>query len=205
MFTGIVRGLALVISAKISNHILRIELELPPYLRDNIELGASIAVNGVCLTVVKNEKGLISFDVIPETLQRTNLSFLQKNSIVNVERAARFGDEIGGHQLSGHVFGMAVLDKVDLFPDHRLMTLSCPQEWIKYLFPKGYVALNGVSLTLVDVRKEGFFTVHLIPETIRMTTWGNLSAGDRVNVEFDTQIQAIVDTTERYLEARGIR
>lgn len=114
-----------------------------------------------------------------------------------MERAAKFGDEIGGHLLSGHIFGMAQIDKIDLSSNNCAIFFKCAPEWTQYLFPKGYVALNGVSLTLVDVDPKGLFSVHLIPETLKRTTFGSSRSGDWVNLEFDSQTQAIVDTLHR--------
>ena len=135
--------------------------------------------------------------MIGETLQRTTLKQLGKGDFVNIERAARFGDEIGGHLLSGHIMGTAHIESIERTAHNCVMWLRCSLEWGKYLFSKGYIALNGASLTLVDVEKAtGLFSVHLIPETLRQTTLGAKKAGDLVNIEIDAQTQAIVETIE---------
>ena len=151
-------------------------------------------------TVVKIENHYVWFDVIPETIQRTNLKFIEEGDLVNVERSARFGDEIGGHILSGHIMVIAEIDQKSAYESNQGVTFKIDPQWIKYFFSKGYIALDGVSLTLVDVDPKGKFSVHLIPETLRMTTFGFKKEGDRVNVELDTQTQIIVDTLERILK-----
>lgn len=170
-----------------------------------IQRGASVAVDGVCLTVVDFDEKNIWFDVIAETLNRTTLKILKNGQLVNLERSACFGDEIGGHILSGHIYGTAKIESIKANGLNCEMTLSCPEKWIKYFFQKGFIALNGTSLTLVDVDcAKGLFSVHLIPETLRRTTFRNKQEGDLVNVEIDSQTQIIVDTLERINRARNI-
>lgn len=199
MFTGIVKGLCKIKEVKASPGMIRYAVSLPAELMHGLETGASVSIDGVCQTVTTLEGPLAWFDAIDETLKRTTIKNLQVGQLVNVERAARFGDEIGGHMLSGHVFGTVTVDSIDKSENNHIVKLRCAPEWIKYLFPKGYAALDGVSLTLVDVDPAGTFTVHLIPETLRLTTFGHKKAGDLVNIEFDSQTQAIVDTVERYM------
>jgi riboflavin synthase len=138
--------------------------------------------------------------VIAETLERTTLKNLAPGQIVNIERSAKIGDEIGGHILSGHIFATAEITQITpLGEEQKILTFKAPKILGKYLFPKGYIALNGVSLTLVETDIEGGFTVHLIPETLRATTFGQSHVGDLVNVEIDSQTQAIVHTVENFL------
>ncbi len=180
---------------------LRYSVELPGELLAGLEKGASVSIDGVCQTVVAIEEREVFFDAIGETLSRTTLDALAPGREVNIERAAKLGDEIGGHLLSGHIFGTAVLQKVE----GNIYTFSHPHEWTRYLFPKGYVVIDGTSLTLVAVQK-GTFTVHLIPETLQRTTLGNKAVGERVNLEFDALIQAAVETVERILyEQKNLR
>ncbi|MFA6916060.1 MAG: riboflavin synthase subunit alpha [Parachlamydiales bacterium] len=197
MFTGIVRALCPIHDIKDMVNNKQIAISLPLSLSQGLKLGASIAVDGVCLTVVTIEETTVTFDVIPETLKRTTLGKLQPHILVNIERSATIGDEIGGHLLSGHVWGIVTIKEKRDFPDYSILTCACPAEWTKYLLPKGYVALDGVSLTLVDVVRNGMFTVHLIPETLQRTTLGKKKAGDSINLELDSQTQTIVDTIER--------
>lgn len=198
MFTGIVRAVAPIAASESKDHLLRYAVDFPTPFLKGLENGASVSIDGVCQTVVKIEKNWVWFEAIDETLLRTTLGKLKPGTLVNLERSARLGDEIGGHLLSGHVFGMVTL--IDI--EKNIYTLKCPPEWTKYLFPKGYVALDGMSLTLVLVnRKEGLFTVHLIPETLKQTTLGKKRVGDQINLEFDAMTQAVVDTTERILKS----
>lgn len=197
MFTGIVQGMAHVEKVESSPGIKRVSILLPPPLNKDLAIGASISIDGVCLTVVNIDGDIVSFDVIQETLDKTTLHDIKAGRMVNIERAAKFGDEIGGHLLSGHVY-----DKAEIIHLHRpahnvIMTFQGKAEWIKYLFPKGYIAIDGVSLTLVDVNPDHTFSVHLIPETLRVTTLGRKETGEHVNIEIDAQIQAIVNTIER--------
>lgn len=152
-----------------------------------------MSVDGVCLTVVSLEDGRATFDVIPETLMKTTLQYLQEGQLVGCERSLKFGDEVGGHLVSGHVWGVVTIYQIE----NNEFTFSCPQDWIQYIFPKGYVALDGASLTVVDVSLDGYFSVHLIPETLRMTSLGKKQEGDPVNLEIDSQSQVIVDTLAR--------
>ena len=196
MFTGIVKAIAKVTHVKKLVGLMQISLFLVDDLIKNLEIGASVSINGVCLTVVKIENNLIFFDLIDETLKMTNLKHLKPNKKVNVERAACFGDEIGGHILSGHVFGTCHISEIVRTENNCAIHLKCEDpNLIKYLFKKGYIALDGVSLTLVSVDKEtGIFSVHLIPETLRATTFLDKQVGDEINVEIDYHTQVIVDT-----------
>jgi len=197
MFTGIVRGLLPVKSIERKPYMIRLGFHFPPELLQGLQQGASVAIDGVCLTAAQISGSMIWFDVIQETLERTTLGTLLPGQPVNVERSAKFGDEIGGHILSGHIFGTARIDKIDAFENNKIVKFKADPAWMKYFFPKGYIALDGVSLTLVDVDPTGYFTAHLIPETLKLTVFGIKKPGDQVNVEIDSHMQAIVDTIER--------
>ena len=197
MFTGIVRGIGKITKIQTLPGLNHYSIGIDNHLLSNLEIGASIAIDGVCLTVVGFNAQEVSFDAINETLNRTTLKTLKEGDLVNIERAAKFGDEIGGHLLSGHIFGTASIQAIDRTQNNCIISLKCPKEWIKYLFPKGYVALNGASLTLVDVDKaQGTFSVHLIPETLEKTTFGIKKVNNEINMELDSQTQAVVDTIE---------
>ena len=195
MFTGIVKGLLKVHAVHHSPGMVHLEISFPPQFLENLAIGASVAINGVCLTVVSIQGTIVRFDMIQETLDRTNLADLSPGDLVNVERSARFGDEIGGHLLSGHILGQAAIERIENPANNHIVTFKAPPAAIDYLFPKGYIALDGVSLTLVTVdRANETFSVHLIPETLRQTTFGFKKEGSKINVEVDTQTQTIVDT-----------
>lgn len=180
---------------------MRLALELDD-LTDGLQLGASVAVNGVCLTVTSVEGAIARFDVIQETLDRSNLGSLEPGSRVNVERSFRVGDEIGGHLVSGHVTGTAIVERIDQADNLRTVHLKAPAELGKYLFLKGFVALDGASLTISHCDSAAGIGVSLIPETIARTTLGFVAVGDAVNIEIDAQTQAVVETTERVMAER---
>lgn len=202
MFTGIVQGLGTVLSCEDSGGIRRLEVVLPEGRGRGLMIGASVAINGVCLTAVAISEDTAYFDVIDETLRLTNLGQVTPGARVNVERAARFGDEIGGHVLSGHIQGLAKVVAVEPQDANLTVVFDTPPPLHKYLLAKGYVALNGASLTLGETIENGRCRVHLIPETRRLTTFGSVGIGDLMNLEVDPQTQAIVDTVERVLAAQ---
>ncbi|SEF70569.1 riboflavin synthase subunit alpha [Marinobacterium lutimaris] len=201
MFTGIVQGKAQVIDLQRKDDFMRLTLSLPIEHCERLQTGASIAVNGTCLTVTSFEGAKISFDLIAATLDTTNLGRLALGDEVNFERAARVGDEIGGHTMSGHVFATLEVLSIEQSEDNCVIWFERPTKLAPYLLAKGFVGLNGCSLTLARVETDRF-CVYLIPETLRMTTFGSVTEGARVNVEIDPQTQAIVDTVERYLAER---
>ena len=204
MFTGIVQELCKVRSVADEPGLRRLTIELGELARD-LSLGASLAVNGTCLTVTGTTAGSASFDVIRETLEQTNLGGLEPGDLVNVERSFRVGDEIGGHILSGHVSGTATVVGVEQGSNERNVYFSVPAPLMKYLSMKGFVALEGASLTIARIDHEACeIGVCLIPETIARTTLGSVRAGDRINLEVDAQTRTIVETVERVLAERGV-
>jgi len=191
-------------AARTEPGLLRLQLALPEGLDQQLTQGASIAVDGVCLTVTGWQGQVVHFDVMAETLARTTLAERRPGDRVNVERSLRQGEEIGGHPVSGHVDGTAEILAVDQGENDWRVRYRPPAGLLKYLLPRGFVALNGCSLTVAAVEAaEGWFEVAYIPETLRATVHGELGRGDRVNLEVDRQTQAIVDTVERVLAARG--
>ncbi len=200
MFTGIVKGLGTVVSGHARPGLASFVVELPAGYADGLRIGASVAIDGVCLTAAGIDGDKVSFDAMQETLERTTVGSLVVGSRVNVERSYRVGDEVGGHVVSGHVTGTAEIVAVDAPENNHVITFRAPKEWMKYILPKGFVALDGCSLTVVDVhRADATFTVWLIPETLKITTFGFKKSGDKANLEIDSKTQAIVDTVEAYL------
>jgi riboflavin synthase len=198
MFTGIVKGMAQIVSIEKKNQFQTHGITLPDRLLANLELGASIAHNGCCLTVTKIQGSTVYFDLMQATLALTNLGELDVGDYVNVERAAKFGDDIGGHNMSGHITTTAVIDQIIDSENNRTIWFKVTPTLMKYLLAKGYVGLDGCSLTIGEV--EGCrFSVHLIPETMQRTLFGNRAVGAKINLEIDPQTQAIVDTVERVL------
>ncbi|MEN4891647.1 riboflavin synthase [Erwinia billingiae] len=202
MFTGIVQGTAEVLAIEekpnFRTHIVRLPAELLP----GLELGASVSHNGCCLTVTEVQGDRVSFDLVKETLRITNLGDLNVGDTINVERAAKFSDEIGGHLMSGHIMTTAEISKIITSENNREIWFK-PQDaqQMKYILHKGFIGIDGISLTVGEVSKTKF-CVHLIPETLARTTLGAKRLGDRVNIEIDPHTQAIVETVERVLAQR---
>jgi len=203
MFTGIVAGTAEVTEVAVVGARLDVWLALGA-LAAGVQVGASVAIDGVCLTVVEKSQRGVLFHVIEETLKLTTLSRLTAGTIVNVERSYRIGDELGGHEVSGHVAGTGQITRVEVRSGETAMEIAVPAAWMKYILPKGFVAVDGASLTVGETSAEGRFWLHLIPETLTRTTLGRRVAGDRVNIELDARTVAIVATVERVLAARGL-
>ena len=197
MFTGIVQGIRKIslVSDIEGGRKLRIQLD---NFSGNLEHGASVAVNGVCLTAVKISQGWVEFDIIQETLNRSNLSALKSGDSVNIERACSYGDEVGGHHVAGHVDCIGIIKKMCNSPNNRDVVVSCDKKWLAYLIPKGWITVDGVSLTVVDVG-DNWFSVSLIPETLKQTVFGIKTDGQKVNHEFDHTVKVIVHTIERML------
>jgi len=201
MFTGIVQSQANVISIQTKNQLSRLVISVATSLVSQLEIGASIAINGVCLTVVEYkpyQEGTytIAFDVIDETLRITTLGALVVGDSVNIERSLKIGDELGGHIVSGHVQYQSTLVEKEETPTNTALYFNCDEAWLKYIFEKGFITINGTSLTIGKI-KENSFSVHLIPETLTRTNLGKLVLGDKVNIEFDQQTVTIVQTIER--------
>jgi len=201
-FTGIVQGQARVASFVHRDDAATLRLAFPAGAVDGVPLGGSVAVAGTCLTVTAQQGDELCFDLIVETLRATSLGALQPGSVVNFERSARVGDEVGGHNVSGHVSSTAVVARVEESPSNRRLDFTVPPGLMKYILPKGFVAVDGCSLTVGEVGPDSF-CVWLIPETLRVTTFGLRRPGDVVNLELDSATVAIVDTVERVLQARG--
>ncbi len=207
MFTGIVQSTGTVKAIKTGNKFKHFFIEVRLELIDGLTIGASVANNGVCLTAVafyptSDEKAIIEFDVIDETLRLTNLDDLSLGSDVNIERSMKAGDEIGGHMVSGHVHDCATLVKRLDSVDNCQLDFSINGQWKKYLFSKGFIAINGASLTLGEVTQSDKgcqFSLHLIPETLQRTNLGSIQVGERVNIEIDQQTMTIVDSIERIM------
>ena len=198
MFTGIVQGTAPVIDIIKKDRFQTHILEFEPSLLKGLQTGASVAHNGCCLTVTEINGNKVSFDLMQETLNVTNLSDLTIGSHVNIERAARFGDEIGGHQMSGHILFTAQVIQVIKTDNNCQITFKIPSKYQRFIFSKGYIGIDGISLTIGDV-ENNHFKVNLIPETLQRTNIGSRNPGDKVNIEIDPQTQAIVETVERIM------
>jgi riboflavin synthase len=207
MFTGIVQGIAEVAAIVDKPGLRSFTLEFPPGFCDGLEIGASVASDGVCLTVTAlRGENRADFDVMQQSLSLTTLAGLRQGSRINVERAARDGAEIGGHPLSGHVDFMATIAEIRRPENNHVLRIAVPAPWMRYVFAKGYIAINGASLTVAEAQREpggaGWFEVWLIPETLRMTTFGDKPVGSGLNIEIERQTQVFVDTVRDAIEER---
>lgn len=205
MFTGIVQTKAIV-SAFVGNDKFRtLTLTLASEYLDKLNIGASIAINGVCLTVtsfditVGSDIGQVQFDIIDETLNKTNLLSINVGESVNLERSVTFGTELGGHIVSGHIQTTANISCIQNSSDNCKMTLTLDEQWMKYILYKGFVSVNGSSLTVGNTTNKSF-DLHLIPETLKLTNLGEAQIGDYLNIEVDQQTYTTVETVERYLK-----
>ena len=201
MYTGIVAGTAPILSIEERDGFRSFTIDLTGF-DDGLEIGASVSLDGVCMTVVGIESGRVGFDAVEETLERTTLADRSNGDVLNVERSLRLGDELGGHMLSGHVMCTAeILERAEVGEGVDLR-ISIPDVVRPYILEKGYVAVDGMSLTVGRVDDSGF-DLHIIPETLRVTTIGQKEVGGSVNIEVDSQTQAIVDTLSRSMGASG--
>ena len=205
MFTGIVQGVGEVALVEKIGRNKRLQIHFPEASMQGQQLGASVAINGVCLTVAEISSDQLSFDVIDTTLALTNIGELSVGAKVNFERAARIGDEIGGHLMSGHIMTTVSVARVERIAESVHIRFSTDRQHEvdarRYLFDKGYVGLNGASLTISDIGPD-WLEVSLIPETLRLTNFADLVVGSRVNLEIDAHTQATVDTVERILQTK---
>lgn len=202
MFTGIVQGVATIAAIDDRDGLRTFTIDFPPGFCQDLAIGASVSVDGVCLTAT----GLLSatqatFDVMLQSLKVTTLGDYAVGANVNVERAAKDGAEIGGHPLSGHVDFSAEIISTRTSDTNRVLRIGIPADFRKYVFAKGYIAVNGASLTVSEVdRAEGWFEVWLIPETRRVTVFEGKDAGDRLNIEIERSTQVVVDTVREAVD-----
>ncbi|MDK4687784.1 riboflavin synthase [Kingella negevensis] len=202
MFTGIVQGMGKLVAIEQSSADFRSHtVELPEHMAKDLQIGASIAHNGCCLTITQINGRNVRFDLMAETLAKTNLGSLKVGDSVNLERAAKFGDEIGGHVMSGHIITQTEIVRIEKSEHNRTLFFRLPENIADYVLSKGFIGLDGCSLTIGDVA-NGEFNVHLIPETLQRTLFGTRQVGDKINMEIDAQTQAVVDTVKRVLAAQ---
>ena len=183
MFTGLVREVGEVVSVEGDGRGVRLAVRAPLTAAD-AALGDSVAISGVCLTVVEAPDGVVTFDAVPETLARTTLGRLDSGARVNVEPALRAGEPLGGHYVQGHVDGVGTVRSVEPEGDATRVWFDAPSEILRYAVEKGSITVDGTSLTVAALGGDAF-AVALVPHTLRATTLGHLEAGDRVNLEVD--------------------
>ena len=207
MFTGIVQGVATVARLQDRPGLRSFSLAFGPGFGQGLAIGASVAVDGVCLTVTAlHGSDGADFDVMQQSLALATLGDLGQGSRINVERAARDGAEIGGHPLSGHIDFKATVTEVRRPENNHLLRVAVSAPWMRYVFAKGYIAVNGASLTVAEAQRHsdgsGCFEVWLIPETLRMTTFSDKAPGSALNIEIERSTQIFVDTVRDAIDER---
>lgn len=201
MFSGIVSAKSKVSKVKKYEDYLSLEISTPKGFDKNLKRGASISVNGVCLTSKDNGSKTLKFDVIEETISKTNLQNISKGDTVNLERSIKASTEIGGHLMSGHVHFTANIIKIVDKKNTKDIQISLVRKYSDYVMEKGYIGINGCSLTIGKVTKTNFY-IHLIPETLNITNLDQLSKGDQVNIEIDQNTITVVNTVKKTLAAQ---
>ena len=201
MFSGIVQTVGKIESIKDKNHIKTIRIETHGNYLEDIAIGQSVSVDGVCLSLVKKNNEYCEFEAVEETINRTTLGSYKQGTKVNLEKSLKFGDTVGGHFVSGHIHTRGRIVEVELVGESKNILVEIEEKWIKYLIEKGYISVNGASITIGKVSKNTFY-VHLIPETLKTTNLDELIYDNYVNLEFDQTTIAIVDTTERLINQK---
>ncbi|ALD15075.1 riboflavin synthase subunit alpha [Buchnera aphidicola (Aphis glycines)] len=204
MFTGIVHGIGQIVSIDKKKKLHTYTIAFSSVLLKDLKLGASVSNNGCCLTVTTIDNYYVTFDVMQITLNYTNLGLTDTGNYVNLERSAKYGDEIGGHIVSGHIINTAKISKILKSNNNYIIWLKLNDlSLMKYIFCKGFICIDGISLTIVSIINDEF-SVSIIPETLSLTTIGFKKIGELVNIEVDLQTQIIVDTTERLINKNFI-
>jgi len=195
MYTGIVAGTAPVTRITDDGPVRTLVIDLEGFAEE-LQIGASVALDGVCMTVVSIQGDEVRFDAIEETMERTTLGRLEVGDLVNVERSLRMGDELGGHILSGHVMATSKIIDREKRGEGLKLVMENPSETRPFILEKGFIAIDGMSLTVGEVSDDRF-ELHIIPETLRVTTIGGKEIGEKVNVEVDSHTQAVIQTMLR--------
>ena len=188
MFSGIVEELGRLVKIQRRSNLIYLEIKTDLVCQD-IKIGDSISVNGVCLTVISLKDNTIGFQVMQETAKITNLGILKINDQLNLERSLKLGDRISGHLVQGHIDCLGIIRRKTFVNNNLCFEIAVPQSFIKYIVPKGSVAVDGISLTVVE-KKANIFSVYIIPHTLKNTTLGFRRPSDKVNIEFDLLIKA---------------
>jgi len=183
MFSGIVEELGEVKKISRRGNITLLEINASETGED-VKTGDSIAINGACLTLTENKSGVLSFEVMPQTLKVTNLGVLRIKDKVNLERALKIGDRLSGHFVTGHIDSTGIIRRKNYINDNLSFEIAIPTKFMHYVLPQGSIAIDGISLTIVD-KRANTFTVYIIPHTLKNTTLGFKGPSDKVNIEFD--------------------
>ena len=202
MFSGIVHEAGKVIRFEKGKDIYNLSIECSSEFISDLKKGASISVDGVCLTVKDENPEILRFDLVEETIKRTNFQNIKTGDNVNLERSLKMGDEIGGHPVSGHIHGISKVISIDKRDQSWDVKFSVEPFMHDYMLHKGYVAINGCSLTVGEVSNESFM-IHLIPETLSITNLFQLEQDSVVNIELDQNTIIIADTVKKYLDGKS--
>lgn len=196
MFTGIITDVGEILSINLDSGKIKI---LSKFDHDDIDIGASICCSGICLTVVEKDKhknhSYFCFEVSQETISCSSVKFWKKNTKVNLEKSLRFGDEVGGHLVTGHVDCLGEIDSINKSKNSNVFKIKYPKEYKKYVASKGSICLDGISLTINEVFDD-FFSVNIIPHTEENTSWSKISKGDSINIEFDVLARYVASQLE---------
>ena len=185
MFTGIITDVGEILSIDLDNGKIKISSK---FNHNDIDLGASICCSGICLTVVEKDKyknySYFCFEVSQETISCTSVKFWKKNTKINLEKSLRFGDEVGGHLVTGHVDCLGEIKSINKSKNSNIFKIKYPKKYKRYVASKGSICLDGISLTINEAFDD-FFSVNIIPHTEENTSWSKISKGDSINIEFD--------------------
>jgi len=185
LFTGIITDVGEILSINLDSGKIKISSKFD---HNDIDIGASISCSGICLTVVEKDKyknhSYFCFEVSQETISCSSVKFWKKNTKINLEKSLRFGDEVGGHLVTGHVDCLGEIVSINKSKNSNVFKIKYPKEYKKYVASKGSICLDGISLTINEVFDD-FFSVNIIPHTEENTSWSKISKGDSINVEFD--------------------
>lgn len=199
MYSGITQGLFVVKSLSKRPGLLHYSVALNKELAKDLKIGCSVSIDGVCQTVVAMQGHEVSFDAIQETLVKTTLNELFIGRKVSVERSIGFGDEVGGHELSGHIFETGTIIDKKINAENVCLSIQTSAACFAFIKPKGYIAVDGSSLTVgLTDNKQHSFEVHLIPETLGKTNFGNKNIGENINIEPDMKTMLLVETVQNY-------
>ena len=196
MYTGIVQAVRPLLDIARHPGHNQFTIDLTPALLDDLKIGASVSVEGTCLSVTEIEGTQVRFDAMTATLERTNLRNLQPGQGVNIERSAKMNAEVGGHLMAGHIATTADIVDISIADAGAYIKFRMPPEWAKYVFARGFIGVNGCSLTFADI-DDNVVTINLITETLRQTTFTRYKKGDLLNIEVDHHTMVLVDVVER--------
>ena len=196
MFTGIITDVGEILSINLDSGKIKISSKFD---HNDIDIGASISCSGICLTVVEKDKyknhSYFCFEVSQETISCSSVKFWKKNTKINLEKSLRFGDEVGGHLVTGHVDCLGEIVSINKSKNSNVFKIKYPKEYKKYVASKGSICLDGISLTINEVFDD-FFSVNIIPHTEENTSWSKISKGDSINIEFDVLARYVASQLE---------